>query len=204
MTVQEPATLITDYALSGLAAYCCAGLFRGAGKGNPRRLWAWGFGALSLGALLGGTSHGFAALLSAPALESLWRGTLAASHLANFFLAAAARGPLEGKPLETFRVGLGAKLLAFAAWSAATQSFAAVIADSALTILLIAALEILRLKKNPGDRPAKLLLAGAALSAAAALAQALRISPAPSFNHNDLYHLVQAAGLVFLYRGARG
>ncbi len=204
MTIQEPATLLTDYALSGLAAYCCANLFGGAEKANPRRLWAWGFGALSLGALLGGTSHGFAALLSAPALESLWRGTLAASHLANFFLAAAAaRGPLEGNSLQTFRLGLGAKLLAFAAWSAFSQNFAAVIADSALSVLLIAALEILRLKRNPGDRPAKLILAGAALSAAAALVQALRISPAPWFNHNDLYHLVQAAGIVFFYRGAR-
>jgi hypothetical protein len=30
----------------------------------------------------------------------------------------------------------------------------------------------------------------------------LKLSPLPYFNHNDLYHVIQMAGLFFLYRGA--
>ena len=31
----------------------------------------------------------------------------------------------------------------------------------------------------------------------------LKLSPHPSFNHNDLYHLIQMGGLYCLYRGAQ-
>jgi hypothetical protein len=41
---------------------------------------------------------------------------------------------------------------------------------------------------------------GVSLAALAVLV--LEISPHPHFNQNDLYHLIQAGGLFFLYRGA--
>jgi hypothetical protein len=33
--------------------------------------------------------------------------------------------------------------------------------------------------------------------------QATGLAPHPNFNHNDLYHVIQIAAMVLLYRGAR-
>ena len=33
--------------------------------------------------------------------------------------------------------------------------------------------------------------------------QASGFAPHPSFNHNDLYHVIQVAAMFLLYRGAR-
>jgi hypothetical protein len=36
----------------------------------------------------------------------------------------------------------------------------------------------------------------------AAVAQQMRWDPAPTFNHNDLYHVIQALALNLFYRAA--
>jgi hypothetical protein len=45
------------------------------------------------------------------------------------------------------------------------------------------------------------MLAGVALSVAAALAQALGVALHRHFNHNDLYHVIQIAAMLLFYRG---
>jgi hypothetical protein len=47
------------------------------------------------------------------------------------------------------------------------------------------------------------IVAGVALSAAAALVQASGFALHRHFNHNDLYHVIQLAAIVLFYRGAR-
>ena len=46
------------------------------------------------------------------------------------------------------------------------------------------------------------MLAAIGLSIAAALGQQLHLAPAPWFNHNDLYHVLQALALTAFYRAA--
>ena len=47
------------------------------------------------------------------------------------------------------------------------------------------------------------MLAGIGLSIIAALVQQLGWAPAPHFNHNDLYHVIQALALGGFYRAGR-
>ena len=55
---------------------------------------------------------------------------------------------------------------------------------------------------EPATLATDCVLAAIALSIVAALVQQLHLAPAPWFNHNDLYHLIQALGLVAFYRAA--
>ena len=47
------------------------------------------------------------------------------------------------------------------------------------------------------------MIVGIALSITAAVVQQLRWAPFPWFNHNDLYHVIQAVAFVGFYRAAR-
>jgi hypothetical protein len=82
------------------------------------------------------------------------------------------------------------------------DEFRFVIYYTAFAILLLAALSLHA--RRSGAAGARWSLAGIAVSAAAAGVPYLRIAPHPSFNHNDLYHVVQAAAMYLFYRGALG
>jgi hypothetical protein len=47
------------------------------------------------------------------------------------------------------------------------------------------------------------MLAAIGLSFVAAAVQQLRISPSPHFNHNDLYHAIQAFALIAFYHAGK-
>ena len=55
--MNEPTTVLTDYALGAVAAWASVRLFSSAER--SRRYWALAFAALAAGAFLGGTWHGF-------------------------------------------------------------------------------------------------------------------------------------------------
>jgi hypothetical protein len=60
----------------------------------------------------------------------------------------------------------------------------------------------IRLRVRPIDASGRLVLLGVAVSVAAAAIQQSGWAFHRYFNHNDLYHVVQAAGVWLLYRGA--
>src|SRR5438045_2457270 len=70
----------------------------------------------------------------------------------------------------------------------------------ALTAGLAALAAALALGRRPG---ASWVAAGVATSALGALVQLHRLGLGHAFNHNDLFHVVQAAGLVLYARGGR-
>jgi len=47
------------------------------------------------------------------------------------------------------------------------------------------------------------MLAGVGLSIAAAVVQQMHWGFSPRFNHNDVYHLIQAFALIAFYRAGR-
>lgn len=61
MRVTEPATMLTDYALTLLCAWFAFSLWRRSGPSGGRRvgLWVAAFSVTALAALAGGTAHGF-------------------------------------------------------------------------------------------------------------------------------------------------
>jgi hypothetical protein len=187
LTIAEPMTVATDYLLAAVTAWLAWKLGR---SSRAQQLWTLAFAALALGALLGGTWHGF---LKA---NLLWKATLISIGFASFaMVAGSAFSALRGGWRVLVLALAGAKLLAYAGWMLRHDGFVYVVLDTGLALVAVLAMHLWR---RDGW-----MLAGVALSVAAALAQASGLALHRHFNHNDLYHVIQAAAMFLLYRGAR-
>ncbi|HSA89720.1 MAG TPA: hypothetical protein VLF42_07480 [Burkholderiales bacterium] len=190
MTISEPVTLATDYLLAGVTAWLCVLLWKQRASQRSRRWWTTAFGALALGAFLGGTWHG---LLQS---DLLWKATVLAIGVASgAMLAGSAYAVLSGAPRALLLALAGVKFLVYAAVMLARDEFIFFVIDSGVTFALVAALHLWRFNGW--------IVAGVALSLLAALAQASGLALHRHFNHNDLYHVIQVAAMLLFYRGAR-
>ena len=191
--ISEPVTLATDYLLAAAAALMALRVLRTAGGQDARRWWGVAFIALALGAALGGTHHGFR-------LEVLWKPTV-------LVLGVASAAMVAGSALATapgmWRLALialaAAKLALYWAWVWRDDRFIWVLADTGSGFALVALLHLAAWRR-PGSR---WIVAGVAVSIAAAAVQASGLDLHRHFNHNDLYHLVQLVALLLYYRGVR-
>jgi hypothetical protein len=191
MTISEPMTLVTDYFLGAVTAWLCVLLFKH-GEGQRSRFgWGIAFAALAGGAFLGGTWHGLAQA------GALWKATVLLVGVASFgMVAGSALAVSSGVARLAILAFATAKLCVYAGWMLFHDGFIYVVLDTGIAFVLVAALHLWRWNGW--------ILAGVAVSAAAATAQALRLSLHPSyFNHNDLYHVIQTAAMALFYRGAR-
>jgi hypothetical protein len=188
MTIHEPMTMLTDYALGGVSAYAAIALL-----GNPqtaRKLWALAFAALAAAAFLGGTWHGF--------LQSdlLWKATTLSAGVASFGMVAGSSYAAFSPPLRAFVLTAAlAKLVVYCAWMLSHDAFIYVVIDTGIAFLVVAAIHLWK-----WNGP---ILAGVAVSIAGAVVQASGLRLHEHFNHNDLYHVIQIAALALLYRGAK-
>jgi hypothetical protein len=91
------------------------------------------------------------------------------------------------------------KFLAFSSAAIKHPAFVVVIIDYGLTMLVWSAAAIVMHRRWRGW-----LLAGVGLSVVAATVQRLHWGLAAWFNHNDLYHVIQAFALGAFYRAGRG
>jgi hypothetical protein len=182
--MSEPTTVITDYALGAVSIFLSLRLM------DASRFWALAFFALGLGALLGGTWHGFWQD------DLLWKATTLSVGGASFGMVA---GSADAVTAGKLRAGLiafaAAKLFAYAAWMLYHDDFIWVVADTATALLIVAVLHAWRFNGW--------ILAGVAVSVLAGLAQASGFALHPRFNHNDLYHVLQTVAMFVLYRGVR-
>jgi hypothetical protein len=186
--MNEPMTVLTDYALGGVAAWLSLLLFRS--PQASRRLWALAFAALAAAAFLGGTWHGF--------LQSnlLWKATTLSAGVASFGMVAGSSYAVFSAQLRVFVLTAAlAKLVVYSAWMLGHDAFIYVVVDTAIAFIVVAALHLWK-----WNGP---ILAGVAVSIAAALVQASGLKLHEHFNHNDLYHVIQIAAVLLLYRGAR-
>jgi hypothetical protein len=190
MTISEPMTLATDYVLAGVSGWLCFLLFKNSRQQKSRKFWALAFAALALGAFLGGTWHGFGQS------DVLWKATVLAVGVASFgMVAGSAFAVLSGKPRTVVLAFALAKLLIYSAWMLVHDDFIFVVVDTGIAFAAVAALHLWKLNGW--------ILAGVAVSVAAALVQASGLALHQHFNHNDLYHVIQIAAMALLYRGAR-
>src|SRR5688572_14369163 len=182
--MSEPVTMLTDYALGAVSAWLGMRLFKFS------KYWAGAFLALALGAFLGGTWHGFVQN------DLLWKATVLSVGVASFgMLAGSAIATVSGIARNLVLTIAVAKLLVYSAWMLRRDDFIFVVLDTGIAF---AAVAILHLWRFSGW-----ILAGVAVSVAAALVQASGFALHRHFNHNDLYHVIQIAAMVLLYRGAR-
>lgn len=200
--IAEPMTLLTDYALAGVAGWAGLRLLRRRESQGSRSAWALAFAALALAAAVGGSYHGFAPLLPAGALFLLWKLTVLAAGLASFgMLAGSALAVAAGGLRRGLLVFAAAKFALYAGWMLTHDDFIYVIADSGVSVLGVAALHAWQAWRN-SDRASAWVLGGVAISLLAAAVQASGFALHRHFNHNDLYHLVQIAAVACFYAGA--
>jgi hypothetical protein len=193
-------TVLTDYALAAVALALSWRLTR-ASPSKPARLWAAAFAALAAAAVAGGTWHAIPRDSWPDLRRLLWSATYVAIGLADLLLlAGAAVAVLAGRARRVAIALACARFLVYVPWLLARRDFTVVALEFAVTLVLLAALGLALLWRR---EPAALaVLSGAAVTLAGGLALALRVSPHPQFNNNDLFHVVQMAGLWLFFRGA--
>jgi len=200
MTVHEPATLLTDLLLAVLSGWLAWRLYRHLSDGQEAALWwSHALGLTSLSALVGGTYHGFAPNFPATVANLWWISTLLIINLLSAAMALSLVHEIKPAGRQGPWIGLIAfKFVAFAGVATVHHRFVVAIIDYGLVMLMWAAAAVMLRRSWSGW-----MLAGIGLSVAAALVQQLRLAPSPSFNHNDLYHVVQALALLCFYGAGR-
>jgi hypothetical protein len=201
--VLEPDVTLTDLGLAIECAVFAMLLLRDTGT-RTRRWFAAFFAVLSAAAALGAIEHGFVADKAAPAGRMVWTATLLAVGLAAVAgWGAAARLVLGGR---TARAVTGGVAVAFAGYAAVVVGvdlrFLVAIAFylPAAIFLLVAFVLVAR----HGHRGVIAGAWGMGLTFVAAAVQQGRVALHPRyFDHNALYHVVQAVGLYLVFRGAR-
>jgi hypothetical protein len=202
MTVAEPMTLLTDYALAGVSGWLAFLLWRAREGERSRSLWALAFGALALAAALGGTYHGFAPAFPDTVVFLLWKATVLAIGVSSFAM-------LAGSIIATTRAArkpllavAAAKLAIYSIWMLGHSKFLYVIVDTSAAMAGIVALHAWSALRRR-DRASAWMLSGVGLSVLAAAVQAGGLGLHRHFNHNDLYHVIQITAMVLFYLGAR-
>lgn len=201
--ISEPMTMMTDYALGAVSAVLGWRLYESAREQRSRRYWALAFSALTISALVGGTHHGLAAVMSQAAYVLTWKVTVLAIGIFSF-------GMLAGSIIAMMRGVARTGLLAFAVmqlaiytgWMLAHDEYFYVVLDTAIAMFVLLCLHGWG-AVHDRDRASYWVLAAITVSAAAAVVQFYGVTLHEHFNHNDLYHVIQIAGLVLFYRGGR-
>jgi len=188
----EMMTMATDYMLGFVA------LGLGIHLLHARRLLLAGaaFFAIGFAALAGGAYHGLLGFLGEPVVARLFRASLISIGLSNLLLVLAVLDIIA--PQENWRpwiTALVAKLVVYLFWAIRTADFRAAICDYAITLAVI-----FWLARNGPRTFVRPIRAGIFVSLAASAVQLAHLAPAASFNHNDLYHVMQIGAVVLFHR----
>ena len=206
LTIAEPMTTLTDYLITVFAAIFALNLVRGTGR--PRRpvhwLWCLAFCFIGLAALLGGTSHGFVGYLDDLSLRMIWKGTVYSVGLSMLFAVAGSieASRLKEQPAKLLHVLNGLAFSAYAIWMTTNSAFIYVIAYYVPAMTSVALIQLWAYYRSKLPT-APWFVSGVLVTLLGAIIQQSGFSIHRHFNHNDIYHVVQIAGLYLLYRGAR-
>lgn len=164
------------------------------------RLWRRAFCAAAGSAVLAGTWHGFSAQLAQEQAAALWTTALVLACSASLlFLLATFYAYTSSRLRAALAVAAIAKFFAFAVWLSMNDDFRIVVYDSALTMLIIGLFSTWGAwaRHLPA---APWVLAGVLVSMIGTLFHQGRVAISPSFDQNDLYHIVQLGSMYFLFR----
>jgi len=205
LTITEPMTTATDYMITVAAFWFATRLLVPQANRALLSRWSWGvaFVFLGLGAFFGGTDHGFAAYLDQSWLNLLWMGALYSVGLAMFFvLVGTISGSVATRTWRLFFYAYSVLICsAYAWWLIDHDDFVYAVLNNLSTFIIICILQVSALVRYKAES-AKWILSGVAVSVLSAAIQRSGFDLHVHFNHNDLYHVVQIAGLYFFYRGA--
>src|SRR5437016_5081762 len=202
----EPDVAITDYLLAVECALFVGMLYRAEPRSRPlRNAFALFFAASTAATALGGTVHGFFVDTSSEPGGFLWRITMLTVGFVAFALWSLFALLLFRPPVSNaIRLLAGVELLAYALLVlSTTRTFIVAIADYVPpTVMVLIALLLLYAKRR--EPPLLEGAAGLALGIAASVLQQRHVGIHPVyFNHNALYHLLQAVAFFLVFRTAR-
>ena len=204
--ITEPDVTFTDYGLAIECALFSYLLCRRGNRHQPLRSWfVLFFASTSVAALTGGTVHGFFLDVRTTGYIILWPMTLV-----TIGITALVTWAIGAKIMFSGRIAHWILTLAaveFAGYCIVVlfmiQTFrVAVLSYLPATTFLFATLAIAyhRVRR----REVLAILAGLLLTLVAAGVQTARLTPHPVyFNHNALYHSIQAAAMFMIFYGAR-
>lgn len=204
MTLLEPGVAMSDYGLALECALFAWLVYRQRGGKAQLRFWfSMLFGALAFAALLGGTAHGLVADKSSSLHNVIWSGTLIAIGVAAFASwGAGARFSFNDRVAE--RVVLAAAIIFIIyvglVFIGHRGFFIAIAHYLPAVLFLFVAMVVAWCRSRDAASLAGVL--GVALTFVAAGVQQTDIEHR-YFNHNTLYHLIQALALLLIYLAAR-
>lgn len=203
--IYEPDVTLTDYGLAIMCAIFARVLLRQEVERSALRTWfAVFFTAVGVATLLGGTAHGFF-----PDITSVGYRALFSATLFSIGVAAAAAwliGLVLRFPRDTVAAVAPALVVGMLAYIAVvlfvSQDFVvAILGYMPATVFLLIVLTMVYLEGR--QREVLLGVFGVALTFVAAAVQQMGVGIHPSyFDHNALYHVIQAVALYMLFRSA--
>jgi hypothetical protein len=203
VTIAEPMTLVTDYALGTLCELCAVLLLK---RSDARsqiavRLWAFALFAVAAASYAGGTYHGFHEVMPEPWRVGLWKITTISMGVASFLLLSAAFvSASTGQDRRWLIAAASLKLGIYIAWMMNHDDFRFVIYDYGSTLAILMLLVITGWTHGI-DKHRLYIGCGILVSIAAAAVQQSGFRLHRHFNHNDLMHVVQMGGMWLLYKG---
>lgn len=205
--IHEPDVALTDFALAVECALFAGWLYRKAeARGLLLGAFVAFFAAVAAASLFGGVTHGFLTDPGTILARVVWRATLVAIGLGAFASwVVGARLSLSEKAAARVTIFAGSLFVLYVGVVLfVAQSYAvAIIHYLPAAVFLMGAFTVAYRR-----RPSGFLLAGlwgVALTFLAAAVQQAGIDVHPRyFNHNALYHLIQAIALALIFVAARG
>ncbi len=195
MTIHEPATLATDLLLAALGGGLAWRLRRRVPSGNRAALWWCGaLLAMAVSALVGGLYHGFAPNFPAAVDGIWWRLVLAMICVMGLTMAMSLLhevGPKWPGWRRLVALKFLISLVAVMVW----PYFRVAMADYGLAMLAWLAAAMIHRRGWSGW-----VAGGVGLSALAGWVQQSGWGLSAGFNHNDVFHVIQALALLAFYR----
>ena len=192
--------LLTDLLLAGIAGWFAWNLRRTLPvSARAARWWSRALGFAALSGLVGGLYHAFAPNFPPPVVSSWWRVTLLIVCVVSLAMDCSLLH--TALPAGRQRPWFAAVILKFAIFALAAivlMDFVVVIVAYGLSLIAWAFAAALLRRPWSGW-----MLAGIGSSIVAAVIQQMRWDISSSFDHDDLYHVIQALGFYGFYRAAR-
>jgi hypothetical protein len=201
----EPDVALTDYLLAlECALFASLICFRGNTKAPLRLRFSLFFASIGVATLAGGTVHGFFLDTTTLGYRILWPVTLMASGSAALAAWTIAARLWLSEKMERWVVVLA--LLEFVGYCAVvlffSQQFSVAVANYLPPAFFLLA-AFYKLHRHMRIRALRLGTLGFALTFIAAAVQQAGVGLHPVyFNHNALYHVIQALALFYVFLGA--
>jgi hypothetical protein len=201
--ITEPSTLATDYMLGALSLWLAWRLRTNPGAASQRAvtLWSAALAAAAAGSFAGGTYHGFKTVLSDRIASAVWTTTtIAIGAAACLLLSAVLTAGVRAPARRWLLIAVWAQFAGYALWMLRHDAFVNVIVEygSAMLVVVVLYIGVPALRRHPS---ARWIIAGIAVTFAAAAIQQSGFDVHSHLNHNDLQHLTQMVAVWLLYKG---